>query len=351
MCPNNFTFDPAAIAMAQQVTLKSPNLNVLLPENRDQMPLLAHYLEGAFKAKDGIGKLLLPDLSALQNSKIGIFSDYSGESTGKYFTYSFLVFALGSIGPFREQMAALRQSANLGEKEIAYKDFRMGQLRRAMPAYLRLLDGYVNGMIFTLGVDKSIPSLIVRGTMPHETMVAELEKLGYGTTGPKTAEKLFRVAHTIAFLIALLGNETQKVLWMTDHDAIGSTPERLEVLLKIILHHVLPLYSAKSFPFLGGMQPFEPRALEYLDLLSAADIAAGGLAQYLTGRDENPDEIVLKDGAEHVMRWLCRDSVVLKKFSMMVSRNAKGEIDYGPLDFESPVPADGEIFIPMHLVR
>jgi hypothetical protein len=95
MYPKRFTFDPALIERARVVTLRSPNLNVLRNDNRAEMPGIAHFLEDGFKARDKQGKLLLPDLSALLNRTIGIFSDYGGEdASSRYFTYSFLVCAM-----------------------------------------------------------------------------------------------------------------------------------------------------------------------------------------------------------------------------------------------------------------
>ena len=74
MYPKRFTFDPVTVARARLVTLRSPNLDILLPENRAEMPGIAHFLESGFKARDKAGKLLLPDLSALRNTTVGIFS-------------------------------------------------------------------------------------------------------------------------------------------------------------------------------------------------------------------------------------------------------------------------------------
>ena len=107
MYPKRFTFDPRLIERARIVTLRSPDLNVLRDENWAELPGLAHFLEQGFKARDAEGKLLLPDLSALANWTVGIFSDYGGEdSTSRFFTYSFLVCAFGSLEPFKQQMAA-----------------------------------------------------------------------------------------------------------------------------------------------------------------------------------------------------------------------------------------------------
>jgi hypothetical protein len=351
MYPRKFTFDPVTVARARMVTLRAPNLNVLLPENRGKMPGIAHFLEGGFKARDKEGKLLLPDLRALRNTTVGIFSDYGGESTGRYLTYSFLVCAFGSLGPFKQRMAELRKKAGVGRKEIAFKDLGMGQLQRMLPHYLRLVDQYVSGLVFTLVVEKSIPSLF--GPPGPETLreeVTALEGVGYSKVVPKVAEKLFRVVHTTAFLLALLGHQGQKIFWMTDNDAIAETPEKHELLLAV-LYRVLPLYTNKAFGLLGGARPFQPREFEYLDLLSVADIAAGAVAQCLSSIDAvGHDKAQIKDSAEHVLRWLCHNSVTLKKFCMTVKRDANGDIGYGPVNFEARTPTADEIFVPMQLL-
>lgn len=246
-------------------------------------------------------------------------------------------------------MAALR-TASIGHKEIAFKDFGMGQLRRMLPPYLRLVDQYVSGLVFTLVVDKSIPSLFG----PAETLrhlVTALEEHGYGSVVPKVAEKLFRVVHTTAFLLALLGHQGQKIFWMTDNDAIGETSKKHKQLLAV-LNGVLPLYTTKAFSFLGGARPFQPKAFEYLDLLSVADVAAGAVAQCLSSIDATGhDKARIKEGGDHVLRWLCHDSITLKKFCMIVKRDAKGDIGCGPVNFEARTPIADEVFIPMQLVR
>ncbi len=352
MYPKQFTFDPLHIARARLVTLRSPNLNVLR-DNGVQMPGIAHFLEDGFKARDKQGKLLLPDLSALLNSTVGIFSDYGGEdASSRYFTYSFLVCAYGSLGPFKQHMAALRESSGLGQKEIAFKDLRHGPSRRMLPAYLTLTDQYISGLLFTLVVDKSIPSLFGPGDAETQSRLADaLEKGGYGAVNPKVGEKLFRIVHCIAFLVALLGHTGQKIFWMTDHDAIGETPERHTKLLRI-LDQVLPLYTKKSFAFLGGARPFTPRAFEFLDLLSVSDIAAGALAQALSRIDSfGRQNAQLKSGGDLVLRWLCNNSITLKKFVMTVKRRPDGIVGCGPIDFEARVATEGELFVPTQLVR
>jgi len=353
MYPKRFTFDPRLIERARVVTLRSPDLNFLSDRNRAELPGIAHFLEQGFKARAGEGKLLLPNLSALANQTVGIFSDYGGEdSTSRFFTYSFLVCAFGSLAPFKEQMATLRAKSGIGVKEIAFKDFRWGPLRRMLPAYLKLCDSYISGLLFTLVVDKAIPSLFGPGDAETmQRMTNALEETGYGSVVPRVGEKLFRILHCISFLVALLGHPGQKIFWMTDHDAIGETPDKHRKLLGI-LNRVLPLYTDKPFSFLGGARPFTPRVFEYLDLLSLADIAAGTIAQTLTSIDTlGKENARIKEGGDHVLRWLCHNSVTLKKFVMTVQRLPNGEVGCGPIDFEARTPMPDELFIPTQLIR
>jgi hypothetical protein len=55
-------------------------------------------------------------------------SDYGGESTGDYYVYSALACGYGVTGVFNTRMKSIRTEHHLGDKEIAFKDFGMGQL-------------------------------------------------------------------------------------------------------------------------------------------------------------------------------------------------------------------------------
>jgi hypothetical protein len=349
MYPKTFINDPVQVARARLVTLQNPNLDILPPENLDEMPGIAHFLEGGFKARDQEGRLLLPDLSALANSTIGIFSDYGGDN-GQYLTYSFLVCGFGSLGAFQEQMAKVRRDSDLGTNEIAFKDFGFGPLFRMVPEYLRTFDAFVPGMLFTLAVDKSIPSLFGPPEATERLQLAFQEN-GLGTVKRHVAERLFRITHIAAFLVALLGHEGQKLFWMTDHDSIAATPEGHRNLLAA-LDRVLPLYTTKRLSLIGGARPFPERTFSYLDLLSAPDIAAGAIAQVLSGFDAvGHDKVQIKEGGDHALRWLCHDSVTLKKLCLVVKRDAAGGIVSGPVNFEAKQPVEGELFIPIQLMR
>jgi hypothetical protein len=347
-----FATDPLLIAKARQLILQRPNLNVLKPEHGGQYPALTVALENDLKKRDAAGKLLLPDLSALANQTIGIFSDYSGEGHGAYYTYSFLVCSWGSLAPFQREMKKLRAQFALGDKEIEFKDFGMTAIRNALPAYLDALNGYVPGLLSTLIVDKRIVSLFgpqVRSTA--KTLVRMLDEKGFGKPKPDVAEKMMRVVHTAAFLTALLGHQDQKIFWMSDHDAICANTDMHNRLLAIF-YNVLGLYSRCTFGLIGGGRPFDERSTDFLDLLSAADIAAGSVAQYFNSRDQlGAENVRVKEGADHVLKWLGLDGLGLKQFSIIFQPGDGGEILSGPIDFIPKQMPETATFLPIELFR
>jgi hypothetical protein len=347
-----FSSNPALIAKARQLILHGPNLNVLKPKNDGRYSPLVVAIEAELKKRDAVGLLLLPDLSALANSTIGIFSDYSGEGAGNYLTYSFLMCAWGSLARFWREMKKLRANYALGNKEIAFKDFRMGVMRAAMPAYLDLLNGYVPGLLFTIVVDIRILSLF--GPQDRSTGVAlsqRLEEQGFAKLKPQIAEKALRVVHTAAFLTALLGHDGQKIFWMSDHDAICPDAKAHERLLALF-YSVLSLYTARQFGLIGGALPFSERSTDFLDLLSAADIVAGSVGQYFTSRDEVGEQnAYVKEGAEKILVWLGHDGLALKKLCIQLSLGDDGTIRFGAVEFNPKQTPDSVTFLPIHLCR
>ena len=348
----NFSFDPELIAKARQLILHEPDLNVLKSENDGRYSPLVVAIETELKKRDAAGLLLLPDLGALANSTVGIFSDYSGEGSGSYLTYSFLICAWGSLGTFQGKMKHLRANCGLGDKEIEFKDFGMGVVRNALPFYLDLLNGYVPGLLFTVVVDRRVLSLF--GPQHRSTGVAlsqRLEEQGFGKLKPHIAEKAFRVVHTAAFLTALLGHDGQKIFWMSDHDAICPDARAHERLLALF-HNVLSLYTERQFGLTGGALPFSERSTDFLDLLSAADIVAGSVGQYFTSRDNVGEQnAYVKEGAEKILVWLGHDGLALKKLCIQLRLGDDGTIQFGSIGFNPKQTPDTVTFLPIHLCR
>jgi hypothetical protein len=326
-----FITDPAVIARVRQLTLRDPDLNVLRPTKEGNYAALVQRIEADLKRRDAEGRLLLPDLRALANRSVGIFSDYGGESGSRYLTYSFLVCAYDiALGPFATQMKKIRADYKLGDKEIAFKDFGMGQMKAALPSYLDALNGYVPGFLLTLVIDSRITSVFGPvDKKSRDERTRALREFGFNSTKHKTIEKALRVTHTAAYLTALLSHQGQKLFWMPDHDAICANQATHDNLLKLF-QNVLGLYTTKTFPLLGSALPFAERDTRYLDLLSAADVTAGTLAQYFTDRDAvGEQDARVKEGAEQVLLWLCHDGLGLKKLCLLMRLGNDGTLVTG----------------------
>ena len=168
---------------------------------------------------------------------------------------------------------------------------------------------------------------------------------------PQIAEKALRVVHTVAFLTALLGHEGQKIFWMSDHDAICNDLNAHNRLLSLF-HNVLSLYTTREFGLIGGALPFSERSTDYLDLLSAADIVAGSVGQYFTGRDKVGEQnVCVKEGAEKILVWLGHDGLALKKLCIQLSLGDAGTIRFGSIGFNPKQTPDAITFLPIHLCR
>ena len=337
------------IWFANQLAMK----NVPLPLLRRDPPStqyshLIESVEHLLVESDRQQKLILPELSAFNNRSLGVFSDYSGEGPGRYFVYSVLVCGLNMLAPFEACMAAIRPRFGLGAKEIAYKDLKMGQIRRALPDYLAAADG-IPGFLCTVAVDKRIMSVFGIEQDTRQRLVAVLEDAGLGVRKPEVAEKLLRVTHLAAYLTALVGHNGQNVFWMTDHDAICPTPGQHMQLLEAFVR-VLPYYQrpGSQFDKVGGATPFAERSVKMNDLLSLPDLAAGTLNDYLSKWGGlQPNENRFKSGTDKIMLWLGKAGIGLKKSCFFVRKGPGDSIERGTVEFAPINPPPGT-FIPIY---
>jgi hypothetical protein len=333
---------------ANQLTLK----NVPLPLLRRDPPStqyssLIESVEHLLLESHRQNKLLLPELSAFNNQSLGVFSDYSGEGSGRYFVYSVLVCGFNMRASFEARMAEIRPRFGLGTKEIAYKDLNMGQVLRALPDCLAAADE-LPGFLCSVAVDKQIGSVFGIEEDTRRLLATSLEDAGLGGWKPDVAEKLLRVVHLAAYLAALLGHDNQNVFWMTDHDAICPTPVGHMQLLEAFAR-VLPIYQKPESKFdkIGGATPFPERSVEMTDLLSLPDLAAGTLGNYLSKKDvRSPDEIRVKEGADKIMLWLGKPGIGLKKSCFLLRKRPDGFIERGAIEF-SPVDPPPAILVPI----
>jgi hypothetical protein len=344
-------YNEKLIEHANKLALKRPDLNLLWSHPIGEYPIMVQALETLLQERAAKRLLVLPNLTAFSNDALGVFSDYSGEDhSARYFIYSVLVCGYGYTSGFSDKIKHVREVYSLGDREIAFKKFGMGQVRASLGDYLDAAN-WLPGFLCTVAVDKRISTLFGPLDDPSvpRMLVKLLEDMGFGGRGPREVEKLLRIVHMVAYLIVLLGVDGQKIFWMSDHDAICANPRQHESMMAV-LQRVITIYSRPgvTYPLLGGALPFKPRSVEMNDLLSLPDVVAGSIAQYLTKSvTQRQEDIVPKLGAEKVLTFLAGDGVGLKKAVFLIRLNCEGKIEFATMDFSLVNPPE-RTFIPIY---
>ena len=342
---------PEVIRYANALVWKDPSFDVLHREYQDHYPYWAASLIDTFRSLHQRHELLLPDLRACGNKTVALFSDYGGEhKESNFYTYSFLVTGRELALPFQRQMFKIRQQYDLGQTEIAFKKFKDGRIRAALPDYLMALNNLLPGLLFTLVVDKRIKSLFgVETAADRQTVLQQLDAAGFQARKPDVLEKVFRIVHIAALLTGLLAHDKQQIFWMTDNDAISEgqrrATETLSLFTRALWTYTRP---AVSFDLVGGGTTFAERHTDTLDLLSAADIVSGALADYLTkSQDMGYVDITVKAGSDRVLQWMPLNGVGLSKLVLVIRPDQDG-IRLTQLQFQTAVPQE-LVEVPIHV--
>lgn len=259
---------------------------------------------------------------------IGIFSDYSGDAPkAKAHTYSFLFADYGALEIFDQKVKEIRQKCGIPfNREIKFEQLRSGDMQRALPLLLRAADE-IPGLLFSLVVDKRVPSVIGGGEDIDTTLKAQLSGFGFRSwDGKGQAERLARVLHSVGYWLGLLGRKDMKTFWMTDNDSILGKSDRPEEFKEAYLR-ALSLFNPPEFEIIGmaksfavdGNQPY------HHELVSVADLVAGGLSAYFTDREGRSQHEKKHQQIGEILTFLGHQAVFLKKFTMAVLPSAGGE--------------------------
>lgn len=258
------------------------------------------------------GKLHLPNLRLADS--LAVFTDYSNKKTARslYDTYAFLFTDFGMIRPFSEKIAQIRKTRGLRANfEFSYKRLADGRAANAMHEFMREVDA-LPGLLLVLAVPRNVQSLF--GATRKEALDHQVAA-GFASTPKVVAETTFRVVHLLAYFLALLGREGQKLLWMTDNDDIAAN-SRVANQLRTMYGNALNGLCPGRFEIVGFATQFgpesEPTGVDFDAMLSIPDLFAGSVASALTQLDRGPT-IKMKEGTDSVVRVLCHQGVFLKK--------------------------------------
>lgn len=298
------------------MTLKEIQFNSIKRDRFEENSPLIKLLDSYFQEQHSKGKFTLPELKTLGNESIAIFSDYGGEHKGsKYNSYSFLFCGWNHCYHISKALKTVREKYDLNRNEISFKNLEYGPTFRALDEYLETIDRNVYGFSLTILIDRNLRSLFIGNENIH--LLREIENAGLGRWHKKAAEKLMRILHIIGYVLPLIADSNQKVIWMSDKDPVIQNSEMFNNALGL-LKAVLKVYSDNKYKQIGGAKlPFEDKDIHTMDLLSITDLIAGAVEQYFTTEQKEGSPFV-KNGAEKVIKWLANSGDFLKKEVVLI---------------------------------
>lgn len=332
---------------ANELILKDPPIPLIA--NAQEAPFFIQFIEAMLLESKKRRDLLLPNLHNHIES-VAVFSDYSGESSKeKFATYSFTFVGWNALYYYFEKQRRIREQYGLNEpyKEIAFKSLGYSPLEKALPELLEAAE-LIPGLLFTMVVNKSIISIIGENNKDGLNEITSILKdYGLGEWENKTAEKLMRIVHTVAYWLTVLTKEDQKVFWMTDDDSIAANRKRKDALGNLFCR-LLRFYSnSRQFPTIGYATPFD-RQNNLNDLISISDLVAGSIASYFSAIHTQKDPMI-KDTSDKILIWLCNQGLGLKRLTVLFDLDSCGTVKGSILKF-SPKNENLEAeFIPIYL--
>ncbi|MBL8635831.1 MAG: hypothetical protein JNM40_21575 [Myxococcales bacterium] len=264
---------------------------------------------------------------------IGVFSDYSGDSPkAKAHTYSFLFADYGALETFDQKVKEIRQKCGiLLNREIKFEQLQSGDMQRALPLILRAADE-IPGLLFSLVVDKRVSSVIGIGKDTDTTLKTQLAGFGFRSwDGKGQAERLARVLHSVSYWLGLLGRKNMKTFWMTDNDSILGKPDEKGEFKEFeeAYGRTLSLFNSPEFEIIGTAKSFAVNGNQPYphELVSVADLVAGGLSAYFTDREGGSRHAKKHQQIGEILTFLGHQAVFLKKFTMAVMPSPSPEAE------------------------
>ena len=321
-------------------SLMKKNYDLSILQKDQQYPSILYAIEDHFQDQDRRTSLLLPELN-YENKTVAVFSDYGGESkTSNYNTYSFLICAWDHTNPFQSSMKFIRKKYDLNDKEIAFKDFDYGPISRALDDYLCALN-MIPGLLFTVVIEKGAGSM---NREEAKEIVELLKEYDLGEWKPAVGQKVILVCNIVAYLVALLVADNQKVFWMTDNDNIVANDD-LSASWTRIFHRTLSILSVIDLPEVYCALPFSGRHLPTMDLLSSTDVVAGSIDHYFTRLAAGFEDF--KEETNKVVEWLCYPGL-LRKENIMIKKNKSGIPMASTIKFSPTNPDLTKKVLPIH---
>lgn len=271
------------------------------------------------RALDVSSPWALPDLHT--TSRLLLASDYGGQHTGaRGEVYAYLLIDGTDLDTWWHARAHLRSAHGLGQRRMAFKALGDRTRQQVLSAFLAAAD-QLNGLLFVVRVSKRVGPLFNEDSEVDPRLAEEL-----ASWSPKTVERLLRICHFGALLLAGLSQPGQDVLWVTDQDDIAANVGRHRTMTDAfgtIASHYLE-HSLGHLRVATTASDTGQRDLE--DLIGLTDLAAGATGQALDAYDDVEWPIsglvvpapVLPGKTRRLMAWLADDRPRLKRFIVSI---------------------------------
>jgi hypothetical protein len=266
---------------------------------------------------------ILPDFRACAELFVG--SDYSGTRTDKQAKYeflSFVIFPYHEAAAWHERRLEVRR-LYLDGRSMSLKAMNDGMRRRALQPFLAAA-GRIPGALVTLAISKQHKSLF--GTQRINMRVPELKAYSHWTRD--TFERMLRVTHVLAFLLAGLSAQASSFVWFSDNDDIAANLERRRELGEIWRAAVTHLVPQNVENLTVGTKADDEPTRSLADILAVPDLMCAAWCQMLA-RITASDFIngalsvtstleTLSTPALHVLRWFAMPDEPLKRILCII---------------------------------
>jgi hypothetical protein len=253
-------------------------------------------------------------------TRLIVGSDYGGQhADSQYESLAFVVADATALGPWFDARARCREAHLPDGRRMSFKSLNDRLRVAALPDFLSAAD-HIPGLLLVALFDKRIGSIFASDE-DQAVLPAELQRLVEWPV--RTQERMLRVCHILALILAGLTRELQNILWITDEDAIAANAERHTLFTRafgIIASHYLE-HGLGHLRVATTASDTGDRNLE--DFVAVADLAAGAVchvvnAYGLTGLSEVPGLVVPPPrGAplkvEWLLNWFSNDCTPLRR--------------------------------------
>jgi hypothetical protein len=169
----------------------------------------------------------LPDFSL--SPALLLSSDYSGEHReSPYLALSFLILPLESWRAWEQKRQLIRERYRAVDRRVGYA--RFAGVKRLVSMELLNAVGMVDGLLITVLIRKNVKSILDASGVINKSQWAVSHCENWK---PQTLEKMLRVVHFVAFMIAGVSSPDQDVRWITDQDDIAPNEERFNEMAQV----------------------------------------------------------------------------------------------------------------------